>query len=111
MKTKKIDFSKFSSMHIGETLKVSLLEQPKDFTPDYYLIGSCNNILMGTQPPRLMKLSKVYDYIKIENKTLKIGAATPSGKIASFCKKHYIANFEYVSVVLKTHKVTMQAGS
>ncbi|MDA3909599.1 MAG: UDP-N-acetylmuramate dehydrogenase [Sulfurimonas sp.] len=97
MKTKKIDFSKFSSMHIGETLKVSLLEQPKDFTPDYYLIGSCNNILMGTQPPRLMKLSKVYDYIKIENKTLKIGAATPSGKIASFCKKHDIANFEFVS--------------
>ena len=28
---------------------------------------------------------------------LKIGGATPSGKIASFCKKHNIANFEFVS--------------
>ena len=97
MKTKKIDFSKFSSIHIGDTLEVSLLEDPSDFTPDYYLIGSCNNILMGTQPPKLMKLSKKYDYIKIQDNTLKIGAATPSGKIASFCKKHNIANFEFVS--------------
>ncbi len=97
MKTKKIDFSKFSSINIGDILEVSLLEDPNDFTPDYSLIGSCNNILMGTQPPKLMKLSKKYDYIKIEGKTLKIGGATPSGKIASFCKKHNIANFEFVS--------------
>jgi len=97
MRTKKIDFSKFSSINIGDTLDVSILENPNDFTSDYYLIGSCNNILMGTQPPKLMKLSKKYDYIKIEDNTLKIGAATPSGKIASFCKKHNIANFEFVS--------------
>ncbi|WP_373001148.1 UDP-N-acetylmuramate dehydrogenase [Sulfurimonas sp.] len=97
MKTKKIDFSKFSSINIGDTLEVFLLEDPDDFTSDYYLIGSCNNILMGTQPPKLMKLSKKYDYIKIEDNSLKIGAATPSGKIASFCKKHNIANFEFVS--------------
>ena len=63
----------------------------------YYLIGSCNNILIGNNPPPLMMLSKTYDYIKIENDMLKIGAATPSGKIASFCKKHDIANFEFLS--------------
>ena len=97
MKTKKIDFSKFSSINIGETLEVSLLENPNDLTPDYYLIGSCNNILIGTQPPKLMKLSKIFDYIKMEENTLKIGASTPSGKIASFCKKHNIANFEFLS--------------
>jgi UDP-N-acetylmuramate dehydrogenase len=97
MKTKKIDFAKFSSINIGETLEVSILENPNDFTPNYYLIGSCNNILMGTNPPKLAKLSKIYDYIKIEDNTLKVGAATPSGKIASFCKKHNIANFEFVS--------------
>jgi UDP-N-acetylmuramate dehydrogenase len=97
MKTKKIDFSKFSSINIGDTLEVSLLENPNDLTPQHFLIGSCNNILMGTQPPKLMKLSKSYDYIKIEDSVLKIGAATPSGKIASFCKKHNIANFEFIS--------------
>jgi UDP-N-acetylmuramate dehydrogenase len=97
MKTKQIDFSKFSSINIGKTLEVSLLENPNDFSTEYFMIGSCNNILMGDNPPKLMKLSKKYDYIKIEDNTLKIGAATPSGKIASFCKKNNIANFEFVS--------------
>ncbi|MFT7003172.1 MAG: UDP-N-acetylmuramate dehydrogenase [Sulfurimonas sp.] len=97
MKTKEIDFSKFSSIKIGEKLEVYLFDNESDSTSGYYLIGSCNNILIGTQPPKLMKLSKTYDYIKIENETLKIGAATPSGKIASFCKKNNIANFEFVS--------------
>lgn len=87
MKTKTIDFSKFSSIHVGEKLEVALLESKDDIYKDYFLIGSCNNVLMGTQPPKLMKLSKKYDYIKIENNTLKVGGATPSGKIASFCKK------------------------
>jgi UDP-N-acetylmuramate dehydrogenase len=44
-----------------------------------------------------MMLSKDFDYIKIEDDKLIIGAATPSGKIASFCKKNNIANFEFLS--------------
>ena len=44
-----------------------------------------------------MMLSKNFDYIKIEDNFLVIGAATPSGKIVSFCKKHNIANFEFVA--------------
>jgi len=97
MKTKSIDFSKFSSFKIGGTFDVALLEHCQILPDNYYLIGSCNNILMGTQPPSLVKLDKKYDYIKIEGNTLKIGGATPSGKIASFCKKHDIANFEFIS--------------
>jgi UDP-N-acetylmuramate dehydrogenase len=42
-------------------------------------------------------LIKKYDYIKVEDNKLKIGGATPSGKIASFCKKNNIANFEFLS--------------
>ncbi len=97
MKKQSINFSKFSSIKIGEELDVSILE---DCTPEHknhYIIGSCNNILIGKQPPPLLKLSKKYDYIKIENNSLKIGAATPSGKIASFCKKNNIADFEFLS--------------
>jgi UDP-N-acetylmuramate dehydrogenase len=44
-----------------------------------------------------MMLSKEYDFIKIQNDQLIIGGATPSGKIASFCKRHNIANFEFLS--------------
>jgi len=97
MKTKNINFSKFSSIKIGDTLEVILLDECNTLPNDYYLIGSCNNVLIGSQAPNLVKLSKKYDYIKIENNTLKIGGATPSGKISSFCKKHNIANFEFLS--------------
>ena len=97
MLCKDINFSKYSSIKIGTTLNVALLEECTPLIDDYYLIGSCNNVLIGTEPPSLMILSKKYDYIKIEGDILKIGAATPSGKIASFCKKHNIANFEFLS--------------
>ncbi|MEK6659977.1 MAG: UDP-N-acetylmuramate dehydrogenase [Campylobacterota bacterium] len=97
MRKKNIGFSKYSSIKIGGCLDVSILEDCSANYKDYYIIGSCNNILIGTQPPQLLKLSKKYDYIKIENDSLKIGAATPSGKIASFCKKNNIANFEFLS--------------
>ena len=97
MATKLINFSKYSSIKIGGQIEVSLLEEPSDFSDKFYLLGSCNNTLIGTQPPALMILSKKYDYIKIEDGKVKIGGATPSGKIASWCKKNNIANFELVS--------------
>lgn len=99
MKQKIIDFSQFSSMKIGPKIAVNLIESCEDFkdVADGVIIGSCNNMLMGNNPPPLYKLDKKFDYIKIIDGTLKIGAATPSGKIASFCKKHNIANFEFVS--------------
>ena len=97
MKTRTINFSKYSSFKIGGEFQVSLLEDDFSKVNDYYLIGSCNNTLVGNNPPPLLMLSKMYDYIKIEGNVVKIGGATPSGKIASFCKKHNIANFEFVS--------------
>ena len=97
MQTKLVNFSKYSSFKIGGSFEVALLEDDFSNINDFYLIGSCNNTLVGTNPPPLMMLSKMYDYIKIEDDILKIGGATPSGKIASFCKKNDIANFEFVS--------------
>ena len=95
--TKKVNFKQYSSFKIGGFVEVFLLEDDFSHIKNYYLIGSCNNTLVGNNPPPLMMLSKKYDYIKIEDGVLKIGGATPSGKIASFCKKHNIANFEFVS--------------
>jgi len=97
MQTKSIDFSNYSSFKFGGVFEVTLLNETTTNFKDFYLIGSCNNILIGTEPPPLMMLSKDFDYIRVENNTLIIGGATPSGKIASFCKKHDIADFEFVS--------------
>jgi len=94
---KEINFSKYSSIKIGASLNVAILEDCRSDFSNHYLIGSCNNVLIGTNPPKLMLLSKKYDYVKIQDGVLKIGAATPSGKIASFCKKNDVANFEFLS--------------
>jgi UDP-N-acetylmuramate dehydrogenase len=95
--TKKINFSNYSSFKIGSTFEVELLDNCKNYNQSAYIIGSCNNILIGNNPPKMVMLSKKYDYIKIEDAFLKVGAATPSGKIASFCKKNNIADFEFIS--------------
>jgi len=97
MRYKTINFSKYSSFKLGGSFDVRIIDKSSKNIQNYYLIGSCNNILIGTQPPPLMMISKDFDYIKIEDNRLIIGGATPSGKIASFCKKHNIANFEFVS--------------
>ena len=93
---KSIDFSKFSSIRVGPIADVYMIDS-FDYPRDAYLVGSANNLLVGPQHPPLMKLSKTFDYIKIEDNKLHIGAATPGGKIVSFCRKHNIGNFEFVA--------------
>jgi len=77
MKYKTIDFSKYSSFKIGQKVDVAIIEDCNFNFKDYYIIGSCNNTLIGTNPPPLAMLSKKFDYIKIVDNTLSIGGATP----------------------------------
>ena len=93
---KTIDFSKYSSIRVGPVADLYMIDS-FDYPEDAYLIGSANNLLVGPQHPPLMKLSKTFDYIKIREGRLHIGAATPGGKIVSFCRKHNIAHFEFVA--------------
>ena len=93
---KPIDLAKLSSIGIGPVADVYMIDG-SDYPEDTYLIGAANNVLFGTELPPLMKLSKRYDFIRIEEGLLHIGAATPGGRIVSFCKKHDIAHFEFLS--------------
>lgn len=96
MNSKTIDFSKFSSIRIGPVVEVALIEN--DVVPEGHLIvGAANNVLISPTPPPLMILSKEYDFIRLEEDGLHIGAATPGGRVVSFCKKNDIAHFEYLS--------------
>ncbi|MDF1881491.1 UDP-N-acetylmuramate dehydrogenase, partial [Sulfurimonas sp. MAG313] len=90
---KEIDFSKHSSLKIGPIAQVHILHDT-NYPKDRYVLGQCNNVLIGPQHPPLMILGKEFDYIKIEDNLLCVGAATPSGKLLSFCKKYDIKNFE-----------------
>lgn len=97
MRTKRINFRKFSSIKIGGIHEVGIIEEIMPSLPDYFILGLANNILVSDNPPPLMMLGKKFDYINIKNNRLIIGCATPSGKIVSFCKKHNISGFEFLS--------------
>ncbi|BAF70767.1 UDP-N-acetylmuramate dehydrogenase [Nitratiruptor sp. SB155-2] len=109
---KKIDFAKYSSIKIGPIADVELIEQIDPQFEEYFLIGGANNLLVSPNPPRLASLSKAFDYIRIDGDKLKIGAATPTGKVVSFCKKHDIGGFEFLSKLPGTigGAVKMNAG-
>lgn len=92
---KTIDFSKYSSIKIGQPTEVLMLEEGDDIPTDRYLIGGANNLLVSPNPPPLMMLSKDFATITQEGNMLTIGAAMPTGRIVSYAKKHDIAGFEF----------------
>jgi UDP-N-acetylmuramate dehydrogenase len=91
-----IDFSKYSSIKIGNSIEVEMIDSIGDYK-EYYIIGGANNLLVSDTAKNLAILSKEFDYIKQEDNRLIIGGATPSGKVVSYCKKNNIKNFEVLS--------------
>jgi UDP-N-acetylmuramate dehydrogenase len=94
---KTIDFSKYSSIKIGQETEVMMIEEGDQIPTDRYLIGGANNLLVSPAPPPLMMLSKDFATITQEEDILTIGAAMPTGRILSYTKKHDIAGFEFCS--------------
>jgi len=94
---KTIDFSKYSSIKVGQPTEVLMIEKGDTIPNDRYLIGGANNLLVSPTPPPLMMLSKDFAYIKKNDSILEIGAAMPTGRIVSYAKKHNIAGFEFCS--------------
>lgn len=97
MYTKTIDFSKYSSIKVGQPTEVLMIERGDKIPDDRYLIGGANNLLVSATPPPLMMLSKDFATITQEDDILTIGAAMPTGRIVSYAKKHNIAGFEFCS--------------
>lgn len=94
---KVIDFSKYSSIKVGQPIEVLMIEKEDVIPSDRYLIGGANNLLISPAPPPLMMLSKDFAYIEEKEGFLEIGAAMPTGRIVSYAKKHDIAGFEFCS--------------
>ena len=92
---KTIDFSKYSSIKVGQPTQVLMLEKGDTIPTDRYLIGGANNLLVSPTPPPLMMLSKDFATISQEVNILTIGAAMPTGRIVSYAKKHDISGFEF----------------
>ena len=94
---KSIDFSKYSSIKVGQVTEVLMLELGDNIPLDRYLIGGANNLLLSPTPPPLMMLSKEFASIRQEDNMLIIGAAMSTGRIVSYVKKHNIFGFEFCS--------------
>ncbi len=92
---KTIDFSKYSSIKVGQPTQVLMIEEGDTIPEDRYLIGGANNLLVSSAPPPLMMLSKDFATITQEENMLVIGAAMPTGRIVSYAKKHDIGGFEF----------------
>jgi UDP-N-acetylmuramate dehydrogenase len=94
---KTIDFSKYSSIKVGQKTEVLMLEKGDPHPQDRYLIGGANNLLVSPNPPPLMILSKDFANIAQKDGMLIIGSAMPTGRIVSYAKKHNISGFEFCS--------------
>lgn len=108
---KKIDFCKFSSIHIGGIKEVEIIDDIKPLE-NAYIIGGCNNILLSPNTPQLAMLSSKFDFLHVKNGLLHVGGATKSGRILSYAKKHDLANFELMQKLPGTlgGMVKMNAG-
>lgn len=95
--TRSIDFSKYSSIKIGPVVDVEVIDDIKHISLDTIMIGGANNLLVSPTPPPLAILSKRFSTIMIEDDKLILGGSAMSGRIHSFCKKHDIKGFEYLS--------------
>lgn len=94
--TKTIDFSRYSSIHIGPTQEVLVINEIGDYS-QYQIIGRANNLLISSQPHNFAVLGEAFDYIKQENDKLYVGCATSSGKLLTYTKKHDIAHLEFLA--------------
>ena len=92
---KTIDFSKYSSIKVGQPTEVLIIEKEDTIPANRYLIGGANNLLVSPTPPPLMMLSKDFATIEQKEGMLIIGAAMPTGRIVSYAKKHDIFGFEF----------------
>ena len=107
-----IDFSRYSSIKIGPICDVEVIEGIDPEYEELFLVGKANNLLLSPAPPPLAILGKNFDYIRIQEGELIIGAATPTGKVVSFCKRHDITGFEFLAKLPGTigGAVRMNAG-
>lgn len=94
-----IDFSKYSSVRIGQSFEVQVLEELCQF--DGILIGGANNLLVSSKPKNIAVLGKKFDYIEILDQNekgyfLEIGCASKAINIYNFAKKNNLKGFEFL---------------
>ena len=89
-----VDFSKLSTIKIGSKIDVKIVDETN--YNDEILIGRATNSLVCSGN-NIALLDDKYDFIKIENGYLKVGAKTKNSKLYNFTRKYNIGGFEFLS--------------
>ena len=92
---KEVDFSKYSSLHIGPKSEVLVINEIGDYN-DYQILGRANNVLISPNHPKFAILGEAFDYIELKDGLLYVGCATKSGKLLSYAKRNDLANMEFL---------------
>lgn len=92
---KQIDFSKYSSLHIGPLAEVLVINEIGEYS-DYQILGRANNVLISPNHPNFAVLGEEFDYIEEKDGLLYVGCATKSGKLLSYAKRNNLANLEFL---------------
>ena len=90
-----IDFSKFSSIKIGNKKRVKIVDEWN--YENEFLIGNATNTLISPNAKNLGILDERYDFIEYKNGILKVGGKTKNRKVYSFCKKNNLGGFEFLA--------------
>jgi len=97
MYIKTIDFSRYSSIGIGVSIDVLVIEKGDEIPRDRYLIGGANNLLISQTPPPLMMLGKEFSTIELDSDIVTIGTSMLTGRVISFARKENLSGFEFVA--------------
>jgi len=97
MHKKTIDFSKYSSIRLGPVMDVSVIENEADAKSfDGLIVGGAYNLIVTGKNQNLGILGEEFEYVRLEEDKLYVGAAMSGGRIFSFAKKNDLAGFEFI---------------
>lgn len=97
MRKKTIDFSKYSSIRLGPIMEIDIIENEADAAAfDGMIIGGGYNLIVSGKNKNLAILGDEFEYIRLEEDKLYIGAAMSGGRAFSFAKKNDLSGFEFL---------------
>jgi len=97
MRKKTVDFSKYSSIRLGPTIDITVIENEQDASEfNGIIIGGAYNLIVSGKNNNLGVLGEEFEYIRLEDEKLYVGAAMSGGRMFSFAKKNNLAGFEFI---------------
>ncbi len=97
MRKKIVDFSKYSSIKLGSSMEVFVIENDYDaLNYDGTIIGGACNLIVSSADKNLAVLGEEFDYVWLEDDRLYVGAAISGGRVFRFAKKNNLAGFEFL---------------